>query len=106
MVEVRLFGNLRRYGNDNASIPVAVLHLPISDRRNLGQVLAQLGIDPNELGNIFLNGCMLPRSAYAITMGYLMTSEAPLSLEGCLNTPVQAGDRLGIFPRIMSSVVV
>jgi hypothetical protein len=106
MIEVRLFGNLRRYAADSASAPVAVMQLPLSNSKTLGQVLAQLGIDANELGNIFLNGRMLPRSAYAVYMGYQMTSGTPLNLKGCLDTSLQAGDRLGIFPRIMSSVVV
>jgi hypothetical protein len=106
MIEVRLFGSLRRYATDSAWAPVAVMCLPVSGSKTLGQVLDQVGIDPTELGNIFLNGRMLPRSMYAVTLGYQMTSETPLSLEGCLRTLVQAGDRLGIFPKNMSSVVV
>ena len=106
MIEVRLFGSLRRYATDSARAPVAVMHLPVSNRQTLGQILVQMGIDPTELGNIFLNGRMLPRSMYAVTLGYQMTSDTPLSLEGCLGTSVRAGDRLGIFPRNMSSVVV
>jgi hypothetical protein len=115
MIEVRLFGDLRRYAADSASVAaptpraegaLAVLHIPVDGGQTVGQIVAQLGIEPAELGNIFLNGRMLPRSAYAVTMGYQMTSNEPLSLEGCLDTSLQPGDRLGVFPRIMSSVVV
>lgn len=106
MIEVRLFGDLRQYATGSAAEPGTVLHLPEDGSRTLGQVLAILGIEPAEVSNVFLNGRLLPRSLYPITLGYPLAAESPLTQEGYLNTPVRAGDRLGIFPRNMGAVVV
>jgi hypothetical protein len=106
LIEVRLFGDLRRYATGSASEPGTVLHLPEDDGRTVGQVLATVGIEPAEVSNLFLNGRLLPRSLYPITLGYPLAAERPLTQEGYVNTPVQAGDRLGIFPRNMGVVVV
>jgi hypothetical protein len=83
-----------------------VLHLPNGDGETVGQVLARMGIELQEVSNVFLNGRLVPRSAYPITLGYPLTAPAPLSIEGLLKTPVRSGDRLGLFPHNMGVVVV
>jgi hypothetical protein len=83
-----------------------VVQLPAAEGCTVGQVLARMGIDLPEVGNIFLNGRLLPRSAYPIVLGYPLVTQVPLSSDAYLNTPVREGDRLGIFPRNMSAVVV
>lgn len=105
MIEVRLFGDLWRYADGLTSAGAAV-YLPADQAGSVGQVLAQVGIDPEQVSNVFVNGQLLPRSAYPITLGYPLASRVPLSPEGCWNTPVHSGDRLGIFPRNMGAVVV
>ena len=105
MIEVRLFGDLWRYADGLTSSGSAV-HLPAGQGSTVGQVLAQVGIDPEEVSNVFINGRLLPRSAYPITLGYPLVAQVPLSPEGCWNTPVRSGDRLGIFSRNMGVVVV
>jgi hypothetical protein len=82
------------------------MHLPAEGNETLGRVLDQVGIDPEVISNVFLNGRLLPRSTYPITLGYPLAADSPLTLEGYLTTPVQAGDRLGVFPRTMGVVVV
>ena len=104
MIEVRLFGDLWRYAEGLTSAGSA-LYLPAGPSSTVGQVLAQVGIDPDSVSNVFVNGCLLPRSTYPITLGYPLASSAPLSAEGCWNTPVRSGDRLGIFARNMGLVV-
>ena len=106
MVEVRLFGNLRRYVHGSKPTTDTVLHLPVDGARTVGQVFTRVGIDLTEVGNVFINGRLLPRSAYPITLGYLLAAEGPLTPERYLGTPVQAGDRVGIFPRNMGAVIV
>jgi hypothetical protein len=106
LIEVRLFGDLRRYATGSASESGTVLYLSGDDSWTLGQVLATLEIEPAEVSNVFLNGRLLPRSLYPITLGYPLASESPLTQEGYVNTPIRAGDRLGIFPRNMGVVVV
>jgi sulfur carrier protein ThiS len=87
-------------------VPGTPLHLPLENGSTLGQILERVGIDPDEVSNVFVNGCLLPRSVYPITLGYALAVDGPLSPEGYLNAPIRPGDRLGIFPRIMASVVV
>ncbi len=106
MIEVRLFGNLRRYGGESLATPETVLHLPAPEDGTVGQVLSRLGIDLGEVGNVFLNGRLLPRSSYPILLGFPLAAERPLSPDNYLDMPLAAGDRLGIFPRNMSAVVV
>jgi hypothetical protein len=69
-------------------------------------VLSRIGVDAEEVGNVFVNGRLLPRSVYPITLGYQLAADGPLDLESYLRAPVRSGDRLGIFPRKMSLVVV
>lgn len=105
-IELRLFGNLRRYAAGQAERSGVAIHLPGEGQETVGQILTRLDIDPAEVGNLFINGRLLPRSVYPITLGYPLAARAPLSGEAYLDTPVRPGDRLGIFPRNMSSVVV
>lgn len=106
LIEVRLFGDLRRYLSEPAPLSGTAVYVPAGEGQTVGTVLAHMGIDLQEVSNIFLNGRLLPRSVYPITLGYPLAAEGPLSPEGCLNFQVEAGDRLGLFPRNMSAVVV
>lgn len=106
MIEVRLFGDLRRYAGDSVLPSGVAVHLSADGGRTVAQVLTQLGIEPHEVGNIFINGRLLPRSAYPVTLGYPLAVPVPLSPEGFLSAPVRSGDRLGIFPTNMGAVVV
>ncbi|MGQ9598261.1 MAG: MoaD/ThiS family protein [Anaerolineae bacterium] len=106
MIEVRLFGHLRQRVAGSTPSTDTVVYLPAIGGETIGQVLAQIGVDPAEVGNVFVNGRLLPRSVYPMTLGYLLAAQGPLALEEYLATPVRSGDRLGIFPRTMSAVVV
>jgi hypothetical protein len=106
LIEVHLFGHLRHGAVSMGTEYGAAQHLRAYGGDNVGTVLAQLEVPPESVGNIFVNGRLLPRSAYPITLGYLSVGDKPLTLEECLLVPVESGDRVGIFPRIMSSVVV
>jgi len=106
VIEIHLFGNLRRYGTDSRAASDTVVRLPAEKSETVGQVLSRMGIDPAEVSHVFLNGRLLPRSAYPIILGYPLASERPLTPEGHLGAPVRSGDRVGIFPRNMGVVVV
>jgi hypothetical protein len=105
LIEVRLFGEFRQY-NGSKQLSGTATYLPASTGETVGQILAHFGIEPESVGNVFLNGRLVPRSVYPITLGYPLTSQAPLAPETYWNTPVRSGDRLGLFPRTMSAVVV
>lgn len=106
MIEVRLFGHLRQRVAGSSPTTDTVVHLPALGGETVGQVLAQIGVEPAEVGHVFVNGRLLPRSVYPITLGYLLAAPEPLAPEEYLAAPVQPGDRLAIFPRTMSAVVV
>ena len=76
MIEVHLYGKLRRFADnsDPQSQSVAPVQWQLGD--TVGQIIDRLGMPIEELGsNIFVNG------RYAN-----------------LESPVQDGDRLGLFP--------
>jgi len=83
-----------------------MMHISNSDGATVGQMLSWLDIDPEKVGNLFLNGRLLPRSTYPILLGYPLAAERVLARDEYLDAAVQEGDRVGIFPRNMSSVVV
>ena len=105
MIEVRLFGELRHHDIRNQPSGTAI-SLPAGTGKTLGEILAHFGIEPEAVSNVFLNGRLVPRSVYPITLGYPLTSQVPLGDDAFWNTVVRSGDRLGLFPRTMSAVVV
>ena len=111
MIEVRLFGDLRYYAGQEAAPSGVVVRVSPQEAATVGQALTLLGIDPPEVGNVFLNGRLLPlstraRSVQAVHLGYPLAQPALLSPEDCLDVPVQDGDRLGVFARKMGLLVV
>ena len=105
LIEVRLFGNFRKHYASDQPAGTAI-YLPANAGETVGQILAHFGISPDAVGNVFLNGRLMPRSVYPITLGYQLTSQVPLAPDAFWSTGVQSGDRLGLFPRTMSAVVV
>jgi hypothetical protein len=105
LIEVRLFGEFRQYNASNQPSGTAI-YLPANTGETVGQILAHFGITPESVGNVFLNGRLMPRSIYPIALGYQLTSQVPLAPDALWNAGVRSGDRLGLFPRAMSAVVV
>jgi molybdopterin converting factor small subunit len=76
MIDVHLYGKLRRFSDRRAVTSDSVVRLMWRTQDTVSRVIARLGIPVAEIGsNIFLNG------KYA-----------------SLESPVQDGDRLGLFP--------
>ena len=111
MIEVRLFGDLRHYAGQAAAPSGVVVELFSGEVATVGQVLALLGIHATEVGNLFLNGRLLPlsteaRATQAVHLGYQLEHATPLPPEVALETPIKDGDRLGVFARKMGLLVV
>ena len=86
MIDVRLYGSLRRFSENPAVTDESVAWAPAEPGDTVAMVLRRLGIDPEqEVGNIFVNG------RYSFTARQIA---------------VQDGDRLGVFPRNMSLLYV
>ena len=76
MLEVRLYGKLRRFTDNQDPTRDSIVYIPVEERDTIEDVVNRIGIPHEELGsNIFLNG------EYS-----------------ALERKVKDGDRLGIFP--------
>jgi len=79
MIEVHLYGKLRRFTNNQAPSQDSVIDVPVKKGDTIESITRRIGIPLEELGNnIFLNG------EYS-----------------ALGRKVSDGDRLGIFPNDM-----
>lgn len=107
MIQVYLYGELRRYGDqprpDRDTIVTRSADGPIT----VAQLLADIGIPPDEVAHIFLNGRLLKAgSSMAPWLGYQTAAERLPPSGSHWETPVQSGDRLGLFPHRMAMLVV
>ena len=76
MIDVHLYGKLRRFTGDSNPRKEAVLRMEAREGETISDIIMRIGVPPEELGrNIFLNGEV----------------SAP-------ERSVKDGDRLGIFP--------
>jgi len=107
MVEVHLYGSLRRYAADSRPDRESVGRLEPRPGETVGTLLEWLGISPAEVSHIFLNGTLLfTRNAMAPWLGYQQArADAPTQDQG-LDFPLRDGDRLGLFAQDMAMLVV
>lgn len=107
MIELHLYGDMRRYASGKTPNGASVSNLRFADVRTVGDVLRQVGIEPAEVGHIFLNGKLLyTRSRMAPWLGY-PRAEDRVPVDGShLDATLRSGDRLGLFPKRMSMLVV
>jgi len=107
VIELHLYGDLRRYGQGKTASSESVIQLPISNGETVGSVLHKVGIDPTEIGHIFLNGKLLnTRCSMAPWLGYQSARERIPIGGSYLDAPIHPGDRLGVFPTKMAMLVV
>jgi molybdopterin converting factor small subunit len=82
MVEVRLYGRLRRFAQDPRVTADSIAWVPLEGQATVEEVLRRLGIDPDaEVSNIFVNGRYSPEARRMVVRG---------------------GDRVGVFPKDMA----
>lgn len=106
MIELHLYGDLRRHATERAASQ-SVVQLGIGDHSTVGSVLREAGIDPTEVGQIFLNRKLLnTRCSMHFWLGYQSAKERIPSGGSYLDAPVRSGDRLGLFPTNMAMLVV
>lgn len=76
MIDIHLYGRLRRFAEEAAPDSDSILRVPVEEGETIGDLVDRLGIPRDELGsNIFLNGTL-----------------------SALSRKVHDGDRLGLFP--------
>jgi molybdopterin converting factor small subunit len=102
MVEVYLYGRLRRFAADPRPSQDSVVRLEPQLGETVRTTLERLGISPDEVFHVFLNGALLStHNSMAPWLRYRRVGKG----KG-LDTPVQAGDRVGLFARDMALLVV
>lgn len=107
MIEVHLYGDLRCYTQEKTVSDQSVMQLPAGNRETVGSVLRQIGIDPAEVGHVFLNHRLLAtRCSMAFWLGHQSAKECIPAGGTYLDAPVRSGDRLGIFPAKMAMLIV
>ena len=107
MIEVHLYGDLRRYAQERTTGDQPVVQLSVGNDETVGGVLSEVGMDPTEVGQIFLNGQLLnTRCSMAFWLGYQSAKERVPISGSYLDAPVHSGDRLGVFPTKMAMLVV
>ena len=102
MVDVHLYGTLRRYAVDSRPDQESVVRLDSRPGETVGTALERLGIPADEVCHVFLNGALLSsRNSMAPWLSYQRAGGG----KG-LDTLVRAGDRLGLFASDMGLLVV
>lgn len=107
MIEVRLYGKLRRFGSDPRGDRETVVYLEIGPGETVGDALARLSIPQAEIAHIFLNGRLLTTcNSMAPWLRYQRVREDIPTCEPNLDYPLRDGDRLSLFGRDMAMLVV
>jgi len=105
MVEIHLYGRLRRYGPDDDRTGSHVLRVDPRTSETVESLILRLNIPLEEIYTVFFNSKLLAaRSKMAVWIGYQQQRQDPF--DWTLDVPVKAGDRLGLFGRDMAALVI
>ena len=105
MIEIRLYGKLRRQSAIAQIRETGILHATPDAGETLSSLLGRLSINPEDAHSIFLNARLLAaRSNMARWLRYQGATDNPLDWN--LDVPLNSGDRVGIFGRDMAALVV
>jgi len=105
MVEIRLFGKLRRFVAKPEAGRVHLMKVEPQPEETLEQLLGRVGIPLDEIYTVFFNSRLLAsRSKMAYWVRYQQVHQNPLDWK--LDITVREGDRVGLFGRDMAALVV
>ena len=101
MIELHLYGRLRRYVKDYRPMEGVVVRHEIGAGETLASLLDEAGIPYDEIGHIFVNAKLLAtRTPSAPFFGYPQEREDLFDWD--LGVPLTNGDRIGLFGTDMS----
>lgn len=101
VIDVHLYGKLRRHTSDPRACTESVLRVKPQYGETVRTLIQSIGIDEAEICHIFLNGRLLStENSMAPWLAYCQEKRQGL------DTPVEVGDRLGLFARDMALLVV
>jgi len=107
MVEIHLYGSLRRYAPDPRPDRESVVHLEPQPEETVGTLLERLGISSAEIYHVFLNGALLStRNSMAPWLNYQQVRGGAPNRDLGLDAPVQDSNRVGLFASDMGLLVV
>ncbi len=105
MVEIRIYGKLRRYAQDIPTDSDNVIRITPDSDETLDLLLTRLGIPLEEIYSIFFNSKLLAaRTGMAKWIGYRQVHSDPFDWD--LKVTVKPSDRIGLFGRDMAALVV
>ena len=105
MVEVYLYGNLRRFAQNGDNSRGGALRMEPRADETVDTLLMRMEMPLDEIHHIFLNGKLLvTRSGMARWLRFPQVRPDPFDWN--LGTPVKSGDRIGLFGRDMAALVV
>ena len=105
MVEIYLFGKLRKYTQKSVQENDYVIRISPQPEETIALLLARAGIAIEDIYSIFFNHRLLAaRSGMARWIGHQKVRSDVFNWD--LNIPVNPGDRLGIFGRDMAALVI
>ncbi len=105
MVEIRIYGKLRRYAQDIPTDSDNVIRITPDSDETLDLLLTRLGIPLAEIYSIFFNSKLLAaRTGMAKWIGYRQVHSDPFDWD--LKVTVKSSDRIGLFGRDMAALVV
>jgi len=96
MLEIHLYGSLRRYAQESRPGQDCVIALESSRGETMLSLLARVGIPVDEINHIFFNANLLATRAKTAPFMGLPQARSNLS-DWDLNIPVKSGDRIGLF---------
>jgi hypothetical protein len=103
MIEIHLYGRLRRHAPESRPDQESVVRLPPRPEETVSTALARAGIEPGDVHHVFLNGALLSTRN---TMARWLDYRPPERTGRGFDTPVEPGDRLGLFGHDMPLLVV
>ena len=105
MVEIRLYGKLRRYAQDFQTNRDNLIRMSPGSQETLEMLLTRMGIPVDAVYTIFVNSKLLAsRSGMAKWIGYPQVRTDPFDWK--LNIIINPGDRIGLFGRDMAALVI
>jgi hypothetical protein len=105
MINIHLYGKLRRYAGDDNPGGDSILHLDEIKNETLEMLLQRAGLDIEDIYTIFLNSKLLTtHNSMAQWLEYPQICENCQNWDLAIN--IKDGDRLGLFGRDMPALVV
>lgn len=110
MIEIHLYGKLRQHAPDCHARGESVVRLEPQPKETVRTTLERIGIVPDEVFHIFLNGAILATgNSMAPWLKYQQATGGSVGrpvTAAELDRRVHDGDRLGLFARDMALLVV